>query len=222
MQDFGACLRKAFQEVNSDPKQRTFNGLKRGADGRFADEDIATILLDATANPAGQYRARGTPPVLRIVEMLGIEQGRRWGVCTMNEFRKFLGLKQFESFEEWNPDPEIANTARRLYKHIDHLELYTGLQCESIMPLSGGLRFSCGYTMTKAVLGDAIALVRGDRFNTTSFTSAALTAWGFNDCKRDPHNGGWGGELPKLLMRHLPRFYPFVRPVLFCVGLPTM
>jgi hypothetical protein len=26
----------------------------------------------------------------------------------MNEFRHFLGLKRFESFEEWNPDPEIA------------------------------------------------------------------------------------------------------------------
>lgn len=66
--------------------------------------------------------------------------------------------------------------------------MQTGLQCESTMPLSGGLRFACGYTvsslyvvqpnvtstlytqMTRAVLGDAIALVRGDRFYTTSYT----------------------------------------------------
>ena len=89
--------------------------------------------------------------------------------------------------------------------------------------------------MTKAVLGDAIALVRGDRFNTTEFTRAsfpllycmlimltdihmcaiatALTAWGYNDCKRDPFNGGSGGELPKLLMRHLPDYYPYVHPL---------
>jgi hypothetical protein len=45
---------------------------------------------------------------LRVVEILGIMQARQWGVCTMNEFRHFLGLKRFESFEEWNPDPEIA------------------------------------------------------------------------------------------------------------------
>jgi cytochrome P450 len=183
--------------------------LKRGPDGKFADEDIAKILQDATASPGGQYRARGTPAVMRIVEILGIEQARNWGCCSMNEFRKFLGLKEFESFEEWNPDPDIAGTARRLYKHIDNLELYTGLQCESTMPLTPGLRFSCGYTMTKAVLSDAIALVRGDRFNTTSFTSETLTSWGINDCRTDPHNGGWSGEVPKLLMRHLPRFYPF-------------
>jgi linoleate 10R-lipoxygenase len=60
----------------------------------------------------------------------------------------------------------------------------------------------------RAVLGDAIALVRGDRFYTTDFTrgcrlvfphssilistaAANLTAWGFQDCVRDPHNGGF-------------------------------
>jgi len=25
---------------------------------------------------------------------MGIEQARKWGVCTMNEFRKYLGLKR--------------------------------------------------------------------------------------------------------------------------------
>ena len=31
---------------------------------------------------------------------------------------------EFQTFEEWNPDPEIASAARRLYGHIDNLELY--------------------------------------------------------------------------------------------------
>lgn len=98
---------------------------------------------------------------------MGILQARQWGVCTMNEFRQFLGLKQFEDFEDWNPDPAIAvsisrlmlfrfidliissskSAARRLYGHIDNLELYTGLQCEETMPLSPGLRFASGYTV---------------------------------------------------------------------------
>lgn len=38
------------------------------------------------------------------------------------------------------------------------------------MPLTDGSRFACGYTTTRAVLGDAIALVRGDRFHTSDFT----------------------------------------------------
>ncbi|EEB97369.1 hypothetical protein MPER_03325, partial [Moniliophthora perniciosa FA553] len=156
--------------------------MKRGPDGRFSDDELANILHTATENPACSFGAHGTPDALKIIEIMGINQARQWGLCTMNEFRKFLGLKQFQTFEEWNPDPAVAGPARRLYKHIDNLELYTGLQCESLMPLSGGLRFACGYTTTRAVLSDAIALIRGDRFYTTAFTPANLTTWGYQDC----------------------------------------
>ncbi|KAF9553362.1 heme peroxidase [Agrocybe pediades] len=200
---------KVFSEVDPNPATRTFAGLQRGQDGKFNDDELADILKFAIETPAGAFRGQGTPPVLRLVEIMGIEQSRQWGLCTMNEFRQFLGLKQLESFEEWNPDPEIAGAARRLYGHIDNLELYTGLQAESTMPLTDGSRFACGYTTTRAVLGDAIALVRGDRFYTTDFTPTNLTTWGFYDCQRDMKNGAEGGEIPKLILRHLPRHFEF-------------
>ncbi|TFK63860.1 heme peroxidase [Pluteus cervinus] len=206
VQVFGGEIRTALA---TSPKDRTFGGLQRGPDGKFNDDDIANILHNATENAANTYGAQSTPAALRVIEIMGLQQARQWGVCTMNEFRQFLGLKQFATFEEWNPDPNVANAARRLYVHIDNLELYTGLQCEAVMPLSGGLRFAAGYTMTRAVLGDAIALVRGDRYYTTDFTPGNLTVWGYQDCQRDPNNGGLGGELPKLLSRHLPRYYPY-------------
>ncbi|PPQ85481.1 hypothetical protein CVT25_006638 [Psilocybe cyanescens] len=200
---------QAFAAVDPNPASRTFAGLQRGPDGKFADDDLASILHIATENPASAFRGQGTPAVLRLVEMMGIEQARQWGLCTMNEFRAFLGLKQFETFEEWNPDPEIAGAARRLYGHVDNLELYTGLQAESTMPQTDGSRFACGYTITRAVLGDAIALVRGDRFYTSDFTPINLTTWGYLDCQRDMNNGGQGGIICKLLLRHLPRHYPW-------------
>jgi hypothetical protein len=201
---------KTFADIKkTEPYNRTFADLERGPDGRFSDERIANILKDATDKPAGSFGGRGTPGVLRIVEILGIQQARAWGACTMNEFRRFLGLKEFETFEEWNPDPEIAGAARRLYGHIDNLELYTGLQAESTMPLSDGLRFACGYTTTRGVLGDAVALVRGDRFSTIDFSPANYTTWGFKDCQRDLDNGGFGGQLPKLFTRNLPNHYPY-------------
>jgi prostaglandin-endoperoxide synthase 2 len=79
--------------------------------GRFRDADLAKILQNATAAPASAFKARGTPEVLRIIEILSIEQGRKWGVCTvrilhvvlfvsltplsqLNEFRKFMGLRR--------------------------------------------------------------------------------------------------------------------------------
>ncbi|PIL31281.1 cytochrome P450 [Ganoderma sinense ZZ0214-1] len=205
--DFVPAVVSAWKNVDPDPRTRTFAGLKR-TNGRFNDDDLARILHDATEKPAGAYRARGSPANLRLVEMLGMVQARQWGVCTMNEFRQFLGLKQFDTFEEWNSDPEIANAARQLYGHIDNLELYPGLQAEEIMGLGPASGLCCGYTMTRAILSDAIALVRGDRFYTTDYTPANLTAWGFQDCARDPNNGAFGAALPRLLFRHLPRHYP--------------
>ncbi|KAG6809913.1 hypothetical protein H0H92_014111 [Tricholoma furcatifolium] len=157
-----ATIAQISNDVAPNPAQRTFAGLKRSSSGEFSDDDLAQILYNAIEAPAGAFRGRGTPEVLRLIEIMGIEQSRAWGVCTMNEFRKFLGLKQFQSFEEWNPDPEIAvrdqdfhivirliwiqNAARQLYGHIDNLELYTGLQAESTMPLTDGSHFACGVT----------------------------------------------------------------------------
>lgn len=82
--------------------------LKRTEGGGFEDHDLAKVLLDATDTMACAYGARGIPSVMKAVEVMGIKQARKWGVCTMNEFRQFIGLKRFESFEEWNPTGDIA------------------------------------------------------------------------------------------------------------------
>jgi hypothetical protein len=37
----------------------------------------------------------------------------------------------YASFREWNPDPEIADCAEKLYGDINNLELYVGLQVSS-------------------------------------------------------------------------------------------
>ena len=113
---------------------------------------------------------------------MGILQARSWGVCSMNEFRKFLSLKPFDTFEEWNPDPEIAVSYHYnpclvfatdvclfrmspvgcmviliilsstyvafMESAIQLIFSQTGLQCESLIPLSGGLRFAAGYTVS--------------------------------------------------------------------------
>jgi hypothetical protein len=44
----------------------------------------------------------------------------------------------YSSFLEWNPSPDIAEAAERLYGHIDNLELYVGLQAEETKPVVDG------------------------------------------------------------------------------------
>ncbi|CAE6450408.1 unnamed protein product [Rhizoctonia solani] len=48
-------------------------------DGHFSDTDLAGILHNANENGAPRYGARGSPRVLRIIEIMGIEQARKWG-----------------------------------------------------------------------------------------------------------------------------------------------
>ena len=110
---------------------------------------------------------------------------------------------------EWNPDKEIATAAEKLYGDIDHLELYTGLQAEAIKPVIKGAGLCPGYTISRAILADAITLVRGDRFFTTDFTAHNLTAWGLADCTRSPENPGFGSMLGRLFLRTLPNEFTY-------------
>jgi hypothetical protein len=49
----------------------------------------------AASSPAGAFRARGTPEVFRVVEILAIEQGRKWGTCSVGypRFRFWFRIK---------------------------------------------------------------------------------------------------------------------------------
>ncbi|KAF8653539.1 hypothetical protein AX16_003904 [Volvariella volvacea WC 439] len=218
--DFKTAAKKAIA-AQPPITQWTFGGLERQPNGYFKDDDLARILHDATEEPAAAFGARGTPAAMRLHEIMGIEQNRRWGVCSLNEFRRYLGLKAYASFLEWNSDPEIADTAEKLYGNIENLELYVGLQAEEAKPVMEGAGLCPGYTISRAILSDAIALTRGDRFFTHDYTPHNLTAWGFADCQRDPNAFGFGSTLGRLFLRTLPNnftensvytFFPLMLP----------
>lgn len=102
-----------------------------------------------------------------MVEVLGIERARSWGVATLNEFRHFFGLVEHKEFENITSNPVMAQRLRQFYDHPDDVELYPGLIIEDpkvqMIPGSG---LCVPQTIGKAILSDAIALVRGDRFYT--------------------------------------------------------
>jgi linoleate 10R-lipoxygenase len=62
-------------------------------------------------------------------------------------------------------------------------------------------------TTARAILADAVALVRGDRYLTYDFTPFNLTTWGFVDANRNTENAAWGGQLGRVLARALPNHY---------------
>ncbi|KAI0078682.1 linoleate diol synthase [Panus rudis PR-1116 ss-1] len=198
---------KDLQAQEPDVSHWTFGNLKRNEDGFFNDAELAAVLNNSTDHAAGAFRARGTPQIMRLHEIMGIEQNRRWGVCSLNDFRKFLGLKPYSTFLEWNSDPEVASAAEKLYGDIDMLELYVGLQAEEAKPVVDGAGLCPAYTISRAILSDAIALCRGDRFYTADYTPFNMTAWGFQDCQRDPTAPGYGSTLGRLFLRTLPNHF---------------
>lgn len=83
------------------PKDWTFGGLERGPDGRFDDVELAEIIKSCIEEPAHEFGAHGTPRSLKVVDIMGQLQARGvFNVCTMNEFRRYLNLKAYDTFEE--------------------------------------------------------------------------------------------------------------------------
>ncbi|KAL7919043.1 heme peroxidase [Trichoderma austrokoningii] len=207
--ELGQALMTFEQSTPKDPSLRTFDGLERQADGRFKDEDLVRILKEAMDDPAGVFGARMVPKALKIVEVLGINQARKWQVASLNEFREFFGLKKYEKFTEINSNVDIANILENLYTSPDMVELYPGLMVEDIKPVRNtGCGICPTYTVGRAVLSDAITLVRSDRFNTIDYTPANLTNWGYNEVQHDPKTLG-GSMLYKLIQRGVPGWFPF-------------
>jgi hypothetical protein len=111
--------------------------------------------------------ARNVPTILKAVEVLGIEQGRKWKVATLNEFRKFFKLQPYSKFTDINSDEDVAQSLETLYVHPDYVELYPGLVAEEAKRVEiPGSGLCPGYTIATTILSDAVALVRGDRFYT--------------------------------------------------------
>ena len=82
--EFLKVTQQLKDHINLDITRWTFNGLQRDENGSFLDADLARILQDGTAHPAGAFKARGIPAALRIIEVMTITQARAWGCCTVS------------------------------------------------------------------------------------------------------------------------------------------
>ena len=162
------------------PEKRNLGNLSRKDDGTFEDDALVKILQESVDDVAGSFGANRVPNCMKAVEMLGIIQSRYWNVATLNEFRAFVGLTKHTTFEDINPEPAVVRKLKDLYDSPDAVELYPGVVAEKAKPpMSPGSGLCVNYTTSRAILSDAVALVRGDRFYTLDYTPKNLTNWGW-------------------------------------------
>lgn len=75
------------------PTEWMIPGITKGQDQKYSDDDLARILQNATAEPAGAFRARGIPACMKPIDCLGMEASRNtYGLATLNEFRYVVCL----------------------------------------------------------------------------------------------------------------------------------
>jgi linoleate 8R-lipoxygenase/9,12-octadecadienoate 8-hydroperoxide 8R-isomerase len=214
-------LAKWEDGLPGDPQERPFANLQRADDGTLPDDALAEILSSSVEDVAGAFGANNVPMILRPVEILGIIQARSWNLATLNEFRAFFGLTKHETFEDINSSKDVADQLRHLYDEPDLVELYPGLVVEEAKaPMVPGSGLCASFTASRAILSDAVALVRGDRFFTTDYTPNKLTSWGYNEANYDLAVNQ-GCVIYKLILRAFPQHfkpnsvyahYPFVIP----------
>jgi linoleate 10R-lipoxygenase len=215
------ALGKFEASVPEDPAERTFSGFQRGPDGKFNDDELINALATAIEQPGGAFGGRNVPRIMKPVEMLGIIRGRRWNLAGLNEFRKHFGLKAYDTFEDINSEPAVADALRNLYQHPDNVELYPGIVAEEGKnPMVPGVGIAPTYTISRVVLSDAVSLVRGDRYYTTDYHPGNLTNWGFKEVEYDL-DVNHGCVFYKLFIRAFPNHfqsnsvyahYPMVTP----------
>lgn len=163
-------------ELSDNPLERPFANLDRDKDGKLSDDALVEILADSIEDVAGSFGANRVPEILRSVEILGIKQARSWNLASLNEFREFFGLAKHERFEDISSDPYVVDQLKHLYDHPDFVELYPGLVVEDAKdPMTPGSGLCPSYTVSRAILSDAVSLVRGDRFYMVSSTPPGVT-----------------------------------------------
>ncbi|KAF2860876.1 linoleate diol synthase [Piedraia hortae CBS 480.64] len=216
---FLGALRKAEDGMKKlDPTERPFppsqhETLQRISDGplkgRYDDNQLAEIITNGIEDCANAFGPLQTPPIMKVIEVLGITQARQWGVASLNEFRQHFNLKPHMQFEDITSNTKVQKALRHLYGTPDKVELYPGLMLEDAKPhMEPGSGLCPPFTVSRAVLADAVALVRGDCFYTTSCTPGLLTNFGFKESSYDT-NINSGGVFYKLMLRALPQnFHP--------------
>ena len=190
-----------------DNESRNFTRSK--ITGLFDDQKMIDQLLKAMDDPISNFGPRNVPRCLKAIEIMGILQGRKWEIGTLNDFRDFFGLERHKDFSSISKNVEIQDALRDLYDHPDKVELYPGIFCEGDANKNldpGPDQISSA--LWTAIFSDAITLVRSDRFYTVDWNTNSLTSWGMKEVTPDLDTLK-SSVFHRLIQRAFPEWFPY-------------
>jgi prostaglandin-endoperoxide synthase 2 len=125
------------------------------------------LFEDASSEPAGQLGLGDTPADLWPVEAVRIRQGRDVKLRSYSDYPEMAGYPRIAEFNQITGNVKVREELRRLYGHVDDIELYGGLFAEEAQKNS----------VVPALIGRMVAL---DAFSQV-YTSPLLAPGIFNE-----------------------------------------
>jgi len=177
----------------------------------FSSDDLFKIMTKSMSYASCRMGARHVPAILKAIEVEGIENGRRLNLCSLNEFRRHFRLKPYKSYAEMltgtvtpNPDPTLIAALEKHYgkNGIERVEFYPGILIEAIDSDGIGLPLSMG----RAILSDAVNLVKNDRFLAYGINAGELTHWGLEYCTKSGDSRSDGPLFKKIIQANFPNW----------------
>jgi prostaglandin-endoperoxide synthase 2 len=106
-------------------------------DNRMLLQDgLVAALAGASQTRAWRIGLFNTAPMLDMVEVASIQQGRDNRLACYNEYRAQMKYPKVTRFEQINSDPLVVSELRRIYSDVDRIEYFVGLFAEELPPRS--------------------------------------------------------------------------------------
>ena len=99
-------------------------------------DGLVAALAGASQTRAWRIGLFNTTPMLDLVEVASIQQGRDNRLARYNDYRALMQYPKVTRFEQINSDPLVVSELRRIYADVDRIEYFTGLFAEELPPRS--------------------------------------------------------------------------------------
>jgi len=97
-------------------------------------DGLVTALAGASQTRAWRIGLFNTAPMLDVVEVASIQQGRDNRLASYNDYRALMKYPKVTRFEQINGDPLVVSELRRIYSDVDQIEYFAGLFAEELRP----------------------------------------------------------------------------------------
>ncbi|MCA1994410.1 MAG: heme peroxidase [Coleofasciculus sp. S288] len=100
------------------------------------NKGLGAIFEESCSQPAAQLSFFNTPDFLLPTEIASIRLGREAKLRSYNDYRELCKYPRVTDFDQISSDEKVQKELKRLYGHVDNIELYVGLYAEDLRPNS--------------------------------------------------------------------------------------